>query len=107
MDRSSTIVLPAGYNEELPTLNGLTFGFFFLVVSQFLYFNRNGKVGAVTFYFRGLQNQFGLCSHEIKRYLLLGRKVTTNLDNILESRDITLLRMVCIVKAMVFPVVMY
>ena len=49
----------------------------------------------------------GDCSHEIKRHLLLGRKVITNLDSILESRDITLLRKVCLVKAMVFPVVMY
>ena len=47
------------------------------------------------------------CSHEIKRRLLLGRKVMTNLDNILESRDITLLTKVHLVKAMVFPVVMY
>ena len=49
----------------------------------------------------------GDCSHEIKRYLLLGRKVMTNLDSILKRRDITLLTKVCIVKAMVFPVVMY
>ena len=47
------------------------------------------------------------CSHEIKRCLLLGRKGMTNLDSILESRDITLLTEVHIVKAMVFPVVMY
>ena len=47
------------------------------------------------------------CSHEIKRRLLLGRKVMTNLDSIFKSRDITLLTMVCLVKAMVFPVVMY
>ena len=47
------------------------------------------------------------CSHEIKRRLLLGRKVMTNLDNILESRDITLLTKVCIIKAMVFPAVMH
>ena len=47
------------------------------------------------------------CSHEIKRHLLLGRKVTTNLDSILKSRDITLMTKVCRVKAMVFPVVMY
>ena len=47
------------------------------------------------------------CSHEIKRCLLLGRKVMTNLDSILKSRDITLLTKVHIVKAMVFPVVMY
>ena len=47
------------------------------------------------------------CSHEIKRHLLLGRKVMTNLDNILKSRDITLPTKVRLVKAMVFPVVMY
>ena len=46
-------------------------------------------------------------SHEVKRLLLLGKKVMTNLDNILKSRDITLLTKVCLVKAMVFPVVMY
>ena len=46
-------------------------------------------------------------SHEIKRHLLLGRKVLTNLDSILKSRDITLPTKVCLVKAMVFPVVMY
>ena len=46
-------------------------------------------------------------SHEIKRHLLLGRKVMTNLDSILKSRDITLPTKVCLVKAMVFPVVMY
>ena len=49
----------------------------------------------------------GDCSHEIKRCLLLGRKVMTNLDSILKSRDITLLKRVHLVKAMVFPVVMY
>ena len=49
----------------------------------------------------------GDCSHEIKRRLLLGRKVMTNLDNILRSRDITLSTNVHLVKAMVFPVVMY
>ena len=47
------------------------------------------------------------CSHEIKRLLLLGRKAMTNLDSILKSRDITLLTKVCLVKAIVFPVVMY
>ena len=47
------------------------------------------------------------CSHEIKRRLLLGRKVMTNLENILKSRDITLSTKVCLVKAMVFPVVVY
>ena len=49
----------------------------------------------------------GDCSHEIKRHLLLGRKVMTNLDSILKSRDITLPTKVCLVKDMVFPVVMY
>ena len=49
----------------------------------------------------------GDCSHEIKRRLLLGRKLMTNLDSILRSRDITLPTKVCLVKAMVFPVVMY
>ena len=49
----------------------------------------------------------GDCSHEIKRHLLLRRKVMTNLDNILKSRDITLLTKIHLVKAMVFPVVMY
>ena len=55
-------------------------------------------------YFGGLQNH---CSHEIKRCLFLGRKVMTNLDSILKSRDITLPTKVRLVKAMVFPVVMY
>ena len=49
----------------------------------------------------------GDCTHEIKRHLLLERKAMTNLDSILKSRDITLLTKVCLVKAMVFPVVMY
>ena len=49
----------------------------------------------------------GDCSHEIKRRLLLGRKAMTNLDSILKSRDITLPTKVCLVKAMVFPMVMY
>ena len=49
----------------------------------------------------------GDCSHEMKRCLLLGNKVMTNLDSILKNRDITLSTKVCLVKAMVFPVVMY
>ena len=49
----------------------------------------------------------GNCSHEIKRRLLLGRKVMTNLDSVLKNRDITLPTKVCLVKAMVFPAVMY
>ena len=49
----------------------------------------------------------GDCSHEIKRFLLLGRKAVISLDRVLKSRDITLLTNICIVKAMVFPVVMH
>ena len=49
----------------------------------------------------------GDCSHEIKRHLLLGRKVMTNLDSIFKSRDVTLSTKVCLVKAMAFPIVMY
>ena len=49
----------------------------------------------------------GDCSHEIKKYLILGRKVMTNLDSILKTRHITLPAKVCLIKAMVFPVVMY
>ena len=49
----------------------------------------------------------GDCSHEIERHLLLGRKVMTNVDSILKSRDIALPTKVCLIKAMVFPVVMY
>ena len=49
----------------------------------------------------------GDCSHEIKRLLLLGRKAMTNLDRVLKSRDITLPTKICLVKVMVFPVVMY
>ena len=59
------------------------------------------------FIFGGSKITVGDCSHEIKRRLLLGRKVMTNLDNILKSRDITLPTKVHLVKAMVFPVVMY
>ena len=62
----------------------------------------------VTNYFLGSKiTADGECSHEIKRCLLLGRKVMTNLDSILKSRGISLLEKVCLVKAMVFPVVMY
>ena len=58
-------------------------------------------------YFWGAPKSDGDCSHEIKRCLLLGRKVMTNLDTILKSRDITLPTNVHLVKALVFPVVMY
>ena len=68
-----------------------------------------GKMETVLdFIFLGSKiNGDGDCSHEIKTYLLLGRKAMTNLDRILKSRDITLSTKVCLVKAMVFPVVMY
>ena len=71
--------------------------------------NRWGNRGnSDRLYFLGLQNPTnGDCSHEIKRHFLLGRKAMTNLDSILKSRDIPLLTKVRLVKAMVFPVVMY
>ena len=71
--------------------------------------NRLGKVEAGTdFIFLGSKiTMDGDCSHEIKRHMLLGRKTMTSLDSILKSRDITLLTKVPLVKAMVFPVVMY
>jgi len=73
--------------------------------------NRKGKSGSSgsnRFYFLGLQNSVdGNCSHKTKRCLLVGRKVMTNLDSVLKSRDITLQTKVCILKALVFPVVMY
>ena len=71
--------------------------------------NRWGKVEAVTdFIILGSKITVGChCSHEIKRYLFLGRRVMTNLDSILKSRDVTLPTKVCLVKAMVFPIVMY
>ena len=71
--------------------------------------NRWGKVEAVTdLLFLGSKITVdGDCSHEIRRHLLLGRKIMTNLDSILKSRDITLPTKVHIVKAMVLPAVMY
>ena len=71
--------------------------------------NRWGKMETVTgFIFLGSKiTADGDCSHEIKRHFLLGRKPVTNLDRVLKSRDITLLTKVRIVKAMVFPVVIY
>ena len=67
------------------------------------------KVDTVTdFIFLGSEiTADGDCSHKIKRHLLLGRKAMTNLDSVLKSRDITLPTEVCVVKAMIFPVVMY
>ena len=70
----------------------------------------NGETGETVSDFIFLGSKItanGDCSHEIKRHLLLGRKVMTNLDSILKSRDITLPTKVCVVKAMVFPVIMY
>ena len=65
-------------------------------------------VEIVTDYFLGSKiTEGGDCSHEIKRCLLLGRKVMTNLDSILKNRDIILSTNVCLVKAMVFPIIMY
>ena len=71
--------------------------------------NTRGKMETVAdFIFLGSKvTGEGDCSHEIKRYLLLGRKDMTNLDNVLKSKDIILLRKVCLVKVVVFPVVMY
>ena len=71
--------------------------------------NRWGNSGnGVRLYFLGSKiTTDGECSHEIKRHLLLGRKVMTNLDSIFKSRDITLPTKVHLVKAMVFPVVVY
>ena len=71
--------------------------------------NRWGNSGnSVDFILRGSKITVdGDCSHEIKRCLLFGRKVMTNIDSILKSRDVTLLTKVRLVKAMVFPVVMY
>ena len=79
------------------------------ILSHHFMGNRWGNSGNhVTLYFLGSKiTAGGDCSHEIKRLLLLGRKVMTNLDSTLKSRDITLPTKVCLVKAMVFPVVMY
>ena len=70
--------------------------------------NRWGKITVTDFIFLGSKiTADGDCSHEIKRHLLLGRKAMTNLDSILKGRDIILLTKLGIVKAMVFPVVLY
>ena len=66
-----------------------------------------GETGADFIFLGSKITADGDCSHEIKRYLLLGRKVMTNLDSILKSRDIALSTKVCLVKSMVFSVVMY
>ena len=70
--------------------------------------NRRGNETVRDFIFFGSKiTADGDCSHEIKRHLLLGRKAMTNIDSILKSRDITWPTKVCLVKAMVFPVVLY
>ena len=71
--------------------------------------NRRGKNGnmAAFLFLLSKTTEDGDCSHEIRRYLITGRKAMTNIDSILKSKDITLLTKVHIVKAMVFPVVMY
>ena len=72
--------------------------------------NRRGKSGSSdrSFIFLGSKiTADGDCSYEIKRRLLLGRKAMTNIDSVLKSRDITLPTKICLVKAMVFPVIMY
>ena len=71
--------------------------------------NRCKTMETVTdFFFLGSKiTADGDCSHEIERLLLFGRKTMTNLDSLLKSRDITLLTMVCVVEAIVFPVIMY
>ena len=66
-----------------------------------------GKQWLTLFFWGSKITADGDCSHEIKRRLLLGRKVMTNLDNIFKNRDITLSTKVCLVKAMVFSVIMY
>ena len=76
-------------------------------VSLFLSFSKNIFFLLIYFFFGSKITADGDCSHEVKRHLLLGRKVMTNLDSILKSRDITLPTKVRLVKAMVFPVVMY
>ena len=80
-----------------------------IMASHYFMGNRDGNSGnSVRLHFFGSKiTADGDCSHEIKRRLLLGRKVMTNLDNIFKSRDITLPTKVRLVKPMVFPVVMY
>ena len=91
-----------------------TSAFFFFLLSLMFHWNSSWQIDGETmetvadFIFLGPKiTADGNCSHEIKRCLLLGRKVMTNLDSIVKSRDITLPTKVCLVKAMVFPVIMY
>ena len=81
--------------------------FFFSLITSWQIDEETVKTVADIFWGGSKITADGECSHEIKRRLLLGRKVMTNLDSILKSRDITLSTKVHLVKAMVFPVVMY
>ena len=81
--------------------------FFFSLITSWQIDGETVKTVADIFWGGSKITADGECSHEIKRHLLLGSKVMTNLDSILKSRDITLLTKVHLVKAMVFPVVMY
>ena len=82
--------------------------FYFSSIGPITSWEIGGETMETDFIFLGSKiTADGDCSHEIKRHLLLGRKVMTNLDSVLKSRDITLPTKVCLVKVMVFPVVMY
>ena len=109
-DLSSDAPLRVASPDHLkPSWLQLTFG-----LTAFLFWEKNGKWGnwrkneaVADFIFLGSKiTAEGDCSHEIKKYLLLGRKAMTNLDSILKSRDITLPTKIYIVKAMVFSVIM-
>ena len=76
-------------------------------ITSWKYMQKQWKQCQTSFFMGSKITADGDCSHEIKRQLLLGRKVMTNLDSILKSKDITLSTKVYLVKAMVFPVVMY
>ena len=92
-----------------PLLNVFLWPIWFPIYLQWYDVNSISYMETVTdFIFLGSKITVdGDCSHEIKRHLLLGGKAMTNIDSILKSRDITLMTKVCLVKAMVFPVVMY
>ena len=98
------IYLPVDWQKKL------MFFFFFFCFCPITSWQIDGETVETVSDFISLGSKItadGDCSHEIKRHLLLGRKVTTNLDSILQSRDITLPTKVCLVKTMIFPVVTY
>ena len=105
----------SNYLEEISSLShSVVFLYFFALIAEegFLISSCYSLELCIQSFFLGVGGASkitadGDCSHEIKRRLLLGRKVMTNLDSILKSRDITLPAKVCLVKAMAFPVVMY